>query len=48
MTIDEAVGGGHGGAVAGPLFRAVMSYALTARKVAPSGPRGPTPKLTAD
>ena len=48
VVIDEAVGGGHGGAVAGPLFRDVMSYALTARKVAPTGTRGPTPKLTAD
>jgi cell division protein FtsI (penicillin-binding protein 3) len=48
IVIDEAEGGGHGGAVAGPLFKDVMSYALTARNVVPDGGPRPTPKLTVD
>jgi cell division protein FtsI (penicillin-binding protein 3) len=48
VVIDEAKGGGHGGAVAAPLFHEVMSYALTARKVTPTGTPVPTPKLTVD
>ncbi|MFL6129127.1 MAG: peptidoglycan D,D-transpeptidase FtsI family protein, partial [Mycobacteriales bacterium] len=48
IVIDQGKGGGHGGAVAGPLFRDVMSYALTARKVAPTGTPGPAQKLTVD
>jgi cell division protein FtsI (penicillin-binding protein 3) len=48
VVIDEAKGGGHGGAVAGPLFRDVMSYALTARKVTPTGTPAPTPRLIVD
>jgi cell division protein FtsI (penicillin-binding protein 3) len=37
-------GGGAGGSVAAPLFHDVMSYALTARKVPPTGT--PVPNLT--
>jgi cell division protein FtsI (penicillin-binding protein 3) len=48
VVIDQGKGGGHGGAVAAPLFRDVMSYALTARKVAPTGTPKPTQKLTVD
>ena len=48
VVIDQGKGGGHGGAVAGPLFKEVMSYALTARKVAPTGTPRPTQKLTVD
>ncbi len=48
IVIDQGKGGGHGGAVAGPLFRDVMSYALTARKVPPTGTPRPTQKLTVD
>ena len=33
---------------AGPLFKEVMSYGLTARKVAPTGTPRPTQKLTVD
>jgi cell division protein FtsI (penicillin-binding protein 3) len=48
IVIDEADGGGHGGAVAGPLFKDVMSYGLTARNVAPDTTPRPTPRLTVD
>jgi cell division protein FtsI (penicillin-binding protein 3) len=48
IVIDQGKGGGHGGAVAGPLFKEVMSYGLTARKVAPTGTPRPTQKLTVD
>ena len=48
IVIDQGKGGGHGGAVAGPLFRDVMSYALTARKVPPTGTPRPTQRLTVD
>ncbi|HYT10008.1 MAG TPA: penicillin-binding protein 2, partial [Mycobacteriales bacterium] len=48
VVIDEAKGGGHGGAVAAPLFHQVMSYALTARGVAPTGTPKPTARLTVD
>jgi cell division protein FtsI (penicillin-binding protein 3) len=43
VVIDEAKGGGHGGAVAGPLFKQVMSYALASRGIAPTGT--PVPEL---
>ena len=48
VVIDEAKGGGHGGAVAGPLFKDVMTYALTSRGVAPTGRPVPKFDLTAD
>jgi cell division protein FtsI (penicillin-binding protein 3) len=48
VVIDQGKGGGHGGVVAGPLFKEVMSYGLTARKVAPTGTPSPTQKLTVD
>lgn len=48
VVIEEPPGGGEGGAVAAPLFHDVMSYALTARKVTPTGTPVPTPKLTVD
>ncbi|HZB49308.1 MAG TPA: penicillin-binding protein 2, partial [Mycobacteriales bacterium] len=48
IVIDEAAGGGHGGTVAGPLFKQVMSYALTAGGIAPTGTPVPRAKLTAD
>ncbi|HZB48073.1 MAG TPA: penicillin-binding protein 2, partial [Mycobacteriales bacterium] len=48
IVIDQGKGGGHGGAVAGPLFRDVMAYALTARKVPPTGTPRPDQKLTVD
>jgi len=48
VVIDQGKGGGHGGVVAGPLFRDVMSYGLTARRVAPSGTPKPSLKLTVD
>jgi cell division protein FtsI (penicillin-binding protein 3) len=47
VVITEPPGGGEGGSVAAPLFHDVMSYALTARKVPPSGTPAPTAKLTA-
>jgi cell division protein FtsI (penicillin-binding protein 3) len=47
VVIDEAKGGGHGGAVAGPLFKQVMTYALTSRGVAPTGTPVPHLKLLA-
>ena len=46
VVITEPPGGG--GSVAAPLFHDVMSYALTARKVPPTGTPAPTPKLTVD
>ena len=48
VVITEPPGGGEGGSVAAPLFHDVMSYALTARKVAPTGTPVPTLKLTVD
>jgi cell division protein FtsI (penicillin-binding protein 3) len=48
VVIDQAKGGGHGGAVAGPLFEQVMSYALTNRGVPPTGRPARPAKLTAD
>jgi cell division protein FtsI (penicillin-binding protein 3) len=48
VVIDEGKGGGHGGAVAAPLFKQIMSYALTSRGVAPTGTPVPKLKLTAD
>ena len=39
VVITEPPGGGEGGSVAAPLFHDVMSYALTARKVPPTGTR---------
>ena len=41
VVITEPPGGGEGGSVAAPLFHDVMSYALTARKVPPTG-HGPS------
>ena len=48
VVIEEPPGGGEGGSVAAPLFHDVMSYALTARKVAPTGSPVPVAKLTTD
>jgi cell division protein FtsI (penicillin-binding protein 3) len=48
VVIEEPPGGGEGGSVAAPLFHEVMSYALTARKVPPTGTPAPAAKLTAD
>ena len=48
VVITEPPGGGEGGSVAAPLFHDVMSYALTARKVTPTGTPVPVAKLTTD
>jgi cell division protein FtsI (penicillin-binding protein 3) len=48
VVITEPPGGGEGGSVAAPLFHDVMSYALAARKVAPTGTPVPNLKLTVD
>jgi cell division protein FtsI (penicillin-binding protein 3) len=48
VVIEEPPGGGEGGSVAAPLFHDVMSYALTARKVTPTGTPVPIPKFTVD
>ena len=48
VVITEPPGGGEGGMVAAPLFHDVMSYALTARKVPPTGTPVPNLKLSVD
>jgi cell division protein FtsI (penicillin-binding protein 3) len=48
VVITEPPGGGEGGSVAAPLFHDVMSYALTARKVPPTGAPVPNLKLSVD
>jgi cell division protein FtsI (penicillin-binding protein 3) len=48
VVITEPPGGGEGGSVAAPLFHDVMSYALTARKVPPTGTPVPNLKLSVD
>jgi cell division protein FtsI (penicillin-binding protein 3) len=48
VVITEPPGGGEGGSVAAPLFHEVMSYALTARKVPPTGTPPPDLKLSVD
>jgi cell division protein FtsI (penicillin-binding protein 3) len=48
VVIDDAKGGGHGGAVAAPLFRTIASYALTQRGVPPSGSPSPKFRLVLD
>jgi cell division protein FtsI (penicillin-binding protein 3) len=48
VVITEPPGGGEGGSVAAPLFHDVMSYALTARKVPPTGTPVPKLKLSVD
>jgi len=48
LVITEPPGGGEGGSVAAPLFHDVMSYALTARKVPPTGTPVPNLKLYVD
>jgi cell division protein FtsI (penicillin-binding protein 3) len=48
VVIAEPPGGGEGGSVAAPLFHDVMSYALTSRKVTPTGTPVPVAQLTHD
>jgi cell division protein FtsI (penicillin-binding protein 3) len=48
VVITAPRGGGAGGSVAAPLFHDVMSYALTARKVPPTGTPVPNLKLSVD
>jgi cell division protein FtsI (penicillin-binding protein 3) len=48
VVIEEPPGGGEGGSVAAPMFHDVMSYALAARKVTPTGTPVPVAKLTFD
>jgi len=48
VTLQRPVNGYFGGVVAGPVFSQVMTYALQAYKIAPTGTNPPTIKLRTD